>query len=250
MGIPNLLARAVGLASDTAPEKKQRTGEWDPFTRAEFLSDEVRTLRFGIAVAAKREEWTRFLAPFEDKTHRDYPQMPNICVPDSRMLSSPLHLAAQCGAPAEVVQKLIALGAWRTLQNGHGERPVDVAARAGHRHLLWILEPEYRIRLPWGVLRKIEIELHAAMRDYIERNFKPDPIERHALRLPQVEPVLETANTALCMQMPWIPGAFNFSLEDETENPKLVLYANCRVSSGMDAKYEITVTGYERVKWA
>ena len=56
-------------------------------------------------------------------------------------LYAPLHQAAHGGAPREIILKLIGLGAWRTLQNVRGERPVDIAERRGHAALLDVLTP-------------------------------------------------------------------------------------------------------------
>lgn len=66
----------------------------------------------------------------------------------------------------------------------------------------------------------------------------------------QVEPALKTVNTALYMDIPWIPGGFNISFKGGEAEAKLIVYANCRVSSGMDEKWEITQAGRRRVKWA
>jgi hypothetical protein len=66
----------------------------------------------------------------------------------------------------------------------------------------------------------------------------------------RVEPALETVNTALYMDIPWIPGGFNISFEGEGAEAKLIVYANCRVSSGMDEKSAPTEAGRKRVKWA
>jgi len=55
--------------------------------------------------------------------------MVNSTRPGGKSLYAPLHQAAYGDAPPEVVRRLIDLSAWRTLQNSHGERPLDIAAR-------------------------------------------------------------------------------------------------------------------------
>ncbi len=52
---------------------------------------------------------------------------------------TPLHQAAWLGAPVEVAERLIRLGAWRSLRTADGARVDDLARTCGHRHLLEIL---------------------------------------------------------------------------------------------------------------
>lgn len=49
---------------------------------------------------------------------------------------TPLHHAAWLGAPVDVVEQLIRRGAWRSLRSTDGERPVEIAQKRGHHHLL------------------------------------------------------------------------------------------------------------------
>ena len=59
----------------------------------------------------------------------------------------PLHQAAWLGAPAEVVQALIERGAWRSLRDAEGRRPVDIARERGHGALVEALTPVYTVPL-------------------------------------------------------------------------------------------------------
>jgi len=59
----------------------------------------------------------------------------------------PLHQAAWLGAPEEVVQALIARGAWRSLRDAEGRRPVDIARERGHGALVEALTPVYTVPL-------------------------------------------------------------------------------------------------------
>ena len=83
----------------------------------------------------------------------EHPELVNSCRPGGPSLYAPLHQAAHGGAPIEVVRRF-EMGAWRTLQNSRGERPLDVADLKGHNHLLQVLEPVYKHRVPIGVLLK------------------------------------------------------------------------------------------------
>ena len=81
------------------------------------------------------------------------PQLVNSSRPGSDSWYAPLHQAAHGGAPDRIVMRLLELGAWRGLRNAADERPVDVAKRRNHTHLLRILEPPRHVDVPPEVLR-------------------------------------------------------------------------------------------------
>jgi hypothetical protein len=78
------------------------------------------------------------------------------------------------------------VGAWRTLQNVRGERPIDTAEGRGHRHILSVLAPDLKRRAPLGVLLKVQAHFHAVIRGRAEKE-----VQQHGLRLPELEPLLE-----------------------------------------------------------
>lgn len=53
-----------------------------------------------------------------------------------RSCFTPLRQAAWRGDPVEVAVELVGRGAWRSLNTASGERPIDIARRRGHDHLL------------------------------------------------------------------------------------------------------------------
>ena len=71
-----------------------------------------------------------------------HPEFINATRPGGRSLYTPLHQAAYGGAPAAAVRTLIELGAWRTLQNALGERPVDIAEKRRRDALIETLTPD------------------------------------------------------------------------------------------------------------
>ena len=127
----------------------------------------------------------------------------------------------------EVAQQLIGVWAWRTLQNARGERPVDVAERRGHRHLLGVLAPALKHLVPVGVLLKIQYHFHAVIRGRIDRQL-PD----HGLRLPDLEPLLELDRPHMWFPVPGMYGGFSYRLESAGVDAKLVSESWCRVVGG------------------
>src|SRR5262249_20184868 len=132
------------------PEEAAMDAVWDGITRPETLTPEAAAVRQRLADAAKAHDWPATLGLLEDT------RLVNATRPGGSSLYAPLHQAAHGGAPVEVVERLLALGAWRTLQNAKGERPVDVAERKGHTHLLPVLQPRLRWQVPHGILLKVQ----------------------------------------------------------------------------------------------
>ena len=115
---------------------------WDGITQVEVLAPEVEKVRHALADAGRQQNWDRLV----DLISKDL-DLANVCRPGGSSLFAPLHQAAYGGAPIEVVERLLNLGAWRTLQNARGERPIDVAGRRGNLHLMEVLTPVPRQRL-------------------------------------------------------------------------------------------------------
>ena len=88
---------------------------WDGITRAESLSDEAVQRRGALADAAKRHDWAVVLDLLEQN-----PDWINATRLGGTSLYTPLHQAAHGGAPADIVGRLIGLGALRTIRNARG----------------------------------------------------------------------------------------------------------------------------------
>lgn len=167
--------------------------------------------------------------------HREFA---NSCRPGGKSLFAPLHQAAHAGAAVEVVHRLVELGAWRTLQNARGERPVDVAERKGHHHLREVLEPVLKHRVPHGVLLKIQFHFHQVIRGRIDREL-PD----HRLRLPELESLLELDRPQMWFPVPGMYGGFSYRLESTGVEAKLLSESWCRVVGGSGQRHEISSEG-------
>ncbi|SDB20299.1 hypothetical protein [Belnapia rosea] len=126
-----------------------------------------------------------------------------------------------------------------TLQNGRGERPVDVAQRRGHRHLLAPLAPELRRRVPHGVLLRIQSHFHDVI-----RGRAADLVREHGLRLPELEPVLEfDGPRQFWFVVPGMHGGFGYRLDADGVGAALAVESWCRVVEGSGQRHEITSEG-------
>jgi len=185
---------------------------WDRITRSETLGADPVRVRQGLSDAAKLYDWPRVMALFSE-----HQELVNTTRPDGSSLYAPLHQTAHGGAPAEIVHRLIDLGAWRTLQNVWGERPLDVAEKRGHRHLLGILAPDLKRRVPLGILLKVQAHFHTVIRGRAEKE-----VQQHSLRLPELEPLLEFDDIQVWLAVPGMYGGFSYRLETEGVEAKLV----------------------------
>jgi len=211
---------------------------WDGIIKAGILKDNIATARSALADAAIETNWPRVFELISE--HRDFV---NSCRPGDESLCGPLHIAALNGANVEVVQRLIELGAWRTLQNANGKRPVDVAKRQGHQHLREVLEPVLKHNVPQGVLMKIQTQFHEVIRGRIDR-ILPDL----GLRLPELEPLLELNNPKMWFPVPGMYGGFSYRLESTGVEAKLISESWCRVVGGSGQRHEITSEGCRLVE--
>lgn len=210
---------------------------WDGITRPETLSPEALALRQTFADAAKLYDWPRvFEMVAKDR------DLINSTRPGGSSLFAPLHQASHGGAPAKDVRRLITLSAWRTLRTAQGERPVDVARRKGHDHLLKALEPVYKRRVPPKDLLAIQEHFHTVIRGRAE-----DLVREHCLRLPVLEPLLELKHPKMWFPVPGMYGGFSYWLEFDESRPRLISESWCRVVGGSGQRHVVTVAGSELV---
>ena len=125
---------------------------WDDvfvYQRSEAVESEedwIGRARRGVIDSAKSANWSNMLqilnhSPFLEEVSEITPKgykrchrLINCTRVGGKAWYTPLHHAAWNGAPKPVVQELLDLGAWRSLRNSRGERPLDVAVRRGHTH--------------------------------------------------------------------------------------------------------------------
>ncbi len=210
---------------------------WDGIVSSQVLDEADAAVRHRLADGAKHYDWSGVLAVL-----REHPELVNTTRPGGASLFAPLHQAAHGGAPAEIVGEFIRLGGWRTLQNANGERPIDIAERRGHRHLLSILEPVLHRRVPVGVLSKIQHRFHEVI-----LGRAAEYVRRAALRLPELEPLLEVEPQNFWFGIPGMYGGFSYDLQCCGVEAVLVTESWCRVAGGSGQRHEVTAAGSKLV---
>jgi len=211
---------------------------WVGGTQASTYMDEAVRVRTTLADAAKRYDWSGVFGVLSE-----HPEYVNAWRLDGPSWYAPLHQAASGGAPIDVVQRLVELGAWRSLQNACGERPLDIAVRKGQTHLRAALEPVHRHQVPPGVLLKIQAHFHAVIRGRVD-----DLVSREQLRLPELEPLLEMESPKVWFPVPGMYGGFSYVLDRAARYPTLVVESWCRVAGGSGQRHEVTCRGSRLVE--
>lgn len=153
---------------------------WNGHTSSHFYGE----LRHEVCDYAKSSNWPKLL-DFVERNRDHAAGFINTTRPDGKALFAPLHHAAWNGAPVEVVQRLVDLGAWRTLRSSDDRLPLDIAKRQDHKHLFQVLTPIYKRDISLSEIRVIQIYFHAVIRgraDHCVKEFN--------LRLPELEPML------------------------------------------------------------
>ena len=205
----------------------------DGLAQARAVDDKPVQTRHAVTDAARHDDWSRVFELLSKPV-----KWVNSIRPGGSSWHAPLHQAAWHSAPVAVVQRLIDLGAWRTLQNARGERALDVAERRGHRHLFRVLAPEIKHHVPREALLKVQAHFHAVIRGRAEHL-----VDEQELRLPELEPLLELEPSEMWFPVPGMAGDFSFRLESEGIHARLVSECWCRVVGGSGQRHEITSDG-------
>jgi hypothetical protein len=206
---------------------------WDGVTKAGTLKPEEAERRQRLADAAKAYDWQAMLALLAQNS-----QLVNTTRPGGQSLYTALHQAAHGGAPVEVVEQLLSLGAWRTLRSAQSERPVDIAERLGHMHLRELLTPALQHNVALEALQPIQQHFHAVIRERADQH-----VQEHMLRLPELEPLLELTEPKLWFAVPGMYGGFHFWLDQIAGDAVLIAESWHRVVEGSGQRHLISPHG-------
>jgi hypothetical protein len=210
---------------------------WDGVIRRATVPGWATGARIDLALAAQAYDWW---AVFD--LIRQHPHFVNSSRPDEPSWFAPLHRAADSGVVPEIANRLIAAGAWRALRTSTGERPLDVARRRGHEHLLAALEPPRRLDVPDDVLDTLQKQFH----ELIRQRMQEFGIVQE-LRLPELEVMLELERPELWFPVPGMYGGFHFRLERPEAGGRLLASSWSRTVSGSEEHHEITESGTRTV---
>jgi len=153
---------------------------------------------------------------------------------------APLHQAAHGGAPAEVVQALLELGALRTLRTMAGEQAVDIARQRGHQHLLDLLTPRPTLDFAAEKLAAVEAGVHQVIRD---REDIQHLLYGTTMRFPPLELLTETPGNELWFPIPGMYGGFHLRLGRVADEPICIVDSWIRVVGGSEERRLVSTGG-------
>ena len=206
---------------------------WDGITQSTTLNTEGNRVRQRLADAAKAYDWTTTLSILAEN-----PELINSTRPDGQSGYAVLHQAAHGGASSVVIQQLINLGAWRTLRTAQGERAVDVAQRQGHPQLVDLLTPRLKPEVSLTTIQAIQRHFHVVILTRAEKL-----IGEHAIRLPELEPLLELASVKVWFAVPGMYGGFAYELSAVSGGPVLISESWSRVVGGSGQRHVVSPHG-------
>lgn len=185
-----------------------------------------------VADLAKAGRWAALFSVITKKPH-----LINAWRIGGKSWYAPLHQAAHWGAPADVVSRLLDLGAWRTLRTARGERSCDIAARRKHEALVEVLTPRPVLPVSPEALASIQAAFHDVI---LGRTRHLDGVR--LLQLPELGPLTEVDRGEMWFPVPGMMGGFRFHLRPGPR-PALISESWCRAVDGSGERHEVTEDG-------
>lgn len=211
--------------------------QWECVTSKSAYKESHVLERTELADAARDYDWKRMIEILEKD-----PSLINVTRLEGSTGYTPLHRCAHGGAPAEIVQKLLNLGAWRTLRTDDGKTALEIATNRGNVHLIPVLEPVLVHQVPEETLEAIQAYFHKVISDRAQFL-----LDGKSYRLPQVSVLLEMENPRMWCPIPGMYGGFLFWLGDTGTDAKLVSESWCRVAGGSGQRHKVSVRGSELI---
>jgi len=212
--------------------------EWCGIIKSETFDEKERNLRENLEQVIKTHKWNDIFAFVEKR-----PDLINAAFLDNSSWYSPLHQLTAENSPAEVIEKIVSLGAWRTLKTFDGDKAIDIANNKGYLHLVKLLEPVYCHTTNLERLSKIQKHFHQVIIGRI--NVISD---WQSFRLPDLEILLEIEEPSMWFPVPGMYGGFNYELIFKGKTIKLISGSWNRVVGGSGERHEITARGSKLVE--
>jgi ADP-ribosylglycohydrolase len=212
--------RKKGATAQTgAAEGRERlTRYWDGVIRAKH--GKPITEKGRIQAALESADWAGFLRLLHDN-----PKLVNAVLSRRRSWCHVLHQAARCHAPVDLLDELIGLGAFRTITDSSGRRPLDIVTKEASDDLFTSLQPCIEHPVDPERLARIQELFHGLIRS-VMLVFKVSL----QMRLPQLSVLTEIKDLAVWFPIPGMYGGFHFWLDNADDGAVLIAESSCRVS--------------------
>lgn len=202
---------------------------WQGVLDPDALNDALVDSAARLADAAKAGRWDTVFDLVENDLWGD----PNRWRIDGRSWFAPLHQVAWHGAPVDVAERLLRAGAWRSLRTADGDRPIDIARRRGHDHLLETLAVR---DLSTGAQAKYAAWDSRLVDLIAERTRMLDPVR---FRPVPTELMVSEQMENLWVSYPGMYGGFNLFVH----RGRLLVESWSRIAGGSGQAHVITESG-------
>jgi hypothetical protein len=213
---------------------------WDGRTRVEdFRTDDGQILVNSFA-HIQQGEWQMLTAKLAVLPEYSAPYLINAFEPNNSAFNTLLSQSAHHNAPVETIQQLIDLGASRYQRNAQGQNALNIAMAQGHESLYAILQPAPKVSVSLADMQSIEQHIHTII---VSDEIAAGCIKDYALRLPQVDMLLECEKLNGYFPVPEYFGGFSIWLDrDEAETTVYVFSASRMDNDGDSARlYRVTL---------
>jgi hypothetical protein len=212
--------------------------EWCGIVKSDMFSNDWQILIKKLEQVIKAHEWDEMFTILDKD-----PELINTCFLDSPSWHAPIHQLALENSPSEIIEKILSMGAWRTLKTINGDKAIDIANKKGYQHLAKLLGPVYRHTPDIKVLSEIQRHFHQVIIGRI--SVIPD---WQSLRLPDLEVLLEIKQSHMWFSVPGMYGGFDYKLVFKGKTLKLISDSWSRIVGGSGERHEITSKGSKLVE--
>lgn len=206
---------------------------WDGVTQPETLKWGWSDTRKALTAAVEAGRWHEAVMLME------HGESPNDYALNASW-NTPLHWAALRGAPIPVIRDMLSLGAWRSIPNLDGHRPLDLALRQNRVHLADILTPQFVRPFSQSDLAQLQQHFH----QHIHRL---DEVRLHQLRLPELSVLLEQSEQKMVFEVPGMYGGYHYELDPDRLELTLIVEARSRMMGGPVPRYECSLREWKSV---
>jgi hypothetical protein len=175
-------------------------------------------------------DWAALVKQIEER-----PMLVNTIYRRGRSTFHLLHEVVRHDVPRSVVHDLVKLGAFKTVKDSSGRRPVDIARKSGFDDLVIPLKTEALHPGDRKNLAYIQELFHGLIRAFMLAYKAPTD-----LRLPPLSILTEGWNTKVWFPIPGMYGGFHFWLDSDDNGTFLIADSWCRVCGGSEMRHRIT----------
>lgn len=206
-----------------------------PAHSPDSYQDHFLAMNHKVADAARDGNWDQLFCLLED-----HPKLINYSRIGGKSGYTPLHQAAYNQAPADVLRKLLAMGAFRTVRNSSGETAFDVGIKQNaFPENMGLLAPELARMCTWDDIAQLDDMFLKLVQDVIGELWCESD-----LKLPSLSVIFELECPQLWIPIPGMYGGFHVVLSRSGDSPQCLVKSWSRICEGSEKTHLLMKHGY------